>query len=57
MEGRGNELIIARMKDEGQKEEVMRRKNRLAGKEIFIDNDLTRGEREIQKGNKTADED
>ena len=49
MEGRDNGLIIARMKDEGQKKEIMKKKSRLAGKRIFIDNDLTKGERKIQK--------
>lgn len=41
-------MIIERMKDEGQKEEVMRRKSKLAGKRIFKDNDLLRGEKEIR---------
>lgn len=47
MEGRGNGLIIVRKKEEVQKEEIMRRKSKQAGKRIFIDNDLSRGEREI----------
>lgn len=45
--GRNNGMILAKVKDEGQKEEIMKRKNMLGEKKTFIDHDYTKREREI----------
>jgi hypothetical protein len=42
-------MIIAKLGDEETKREVMRRKNKLKGGTIFIENDLTWEERKIQE--------
>lgn len=40
--------VIATLRDREQKTEVMKERNKLIGTNIFIDNDMTRTEREIQ---------
>ena len=49
--GRGEKrgLLIAKLKSWQQKRTVMLKKNTLKDKRLFIDNDLTKKEREIQK--------
>lgn len=43
------ELVVVEMESWDKKREIMQVKNRLKGKRIYIDDDLTRNEREIQK--------
>lgn len=45
----GQGTIIAKLKNWEDKQEVLKNKNKLKGEHIFIDNDLTAKEREIQK--------
>lgn len=42
-------VIIARLGNKKEKIEVMKKKNRLKGENIFIENDLTWEERKIQE--------
>lgn len=47
--GRNSGMILAKVKDKDQKEEIMKRKRLLGEKSIYINHDLTRQEREVQK--------
>lgn len=42
-----NVMILTRVKDEGQKGEIMKRKNMLGEERIFIDHDYTKRDGEI----------
>lgn len=46
--GKENEMIVAEVESWEQKQNIMRKKQMLKGKDIFIDNDLTAKERQIQ---------
>jgi len=39
--GEGREVIIIQMNSWERKEEIMRKKNKLGSRKIYIDNDLT----------------
>ncbi|XP_024876780.1 uncharacterized protein PF11_0207-like [Temnothorax curvispinosus] len=45
----GKEIIIVEMEDGEGKETIMKRKSKLFGGNIFIDHDLTKEEREVQR--------
>jgi len=47
--GERKEMIIIQMYSWERKEEIMRRKKKLGSRKIYIDNDLTQEEREVQK--------
>jgi len=47
--GEGREVIIIQMDSWERKEEIMRKKNKLGSRKIYIDNDLTQEEREVQR--------
>lgn len=46
---RGTNMITAKLENKDQKREIMTKKKNLKGKRIFIDNDLTWKERQVQK--------
>lgn len=48
-ENEDREIIIAKLESWKEKKEIMENKYKLAGKRIFIENDMTYGERIIQK--------
>lgn len=45
----GEDILVAKLKDGQQKEEIMLRKGKLKGKKLYIENDLTKKEREVQR--------
>jgi len=47
--GVGGKMIIIRMDSWERKEEIMRRKKKLGKRKIYIDNDLTQEERQVQR--------
>lgn len=46
---RGGSFMVVKFKEWQQKMEIMMKKNKLKGKRLFIDNDLTKKERDIQR--------
>lgn len=47
--GKGEQpMILVRLENAEEKQEIMKKKNKLWNSKIFIDNDLTYGEREVQ---------
>jgi len=53
--GEGREMVIIWMDNWESKVEIMRRKEKLGNREIYIDNDLSRGRRgtkEIERSSK-----
>ncbi|XP_071571574.1 uncharacterized protein [Temnothorax nylanderi] len=42
-------MLIARLKSWQQKKEILAKKSKLKGKKLYIDNDLTKKERDVQK--------
>ena len=47
--GERGSILIAKLRNWQQKKEIMIKKGKLKGKKIYIDNDLTKNERETQK--------
>jgi hypothetical protein len=47
---KGRAMIMVKMRHFEEKLKVMRNKRKLAGRECFIENDMTRKERQIQAG-------
>ena len=45
----GKEVIIIELEDWQTKEKIMREKSKLRGRNIFIDHDMTKKEREVQR--------
>lgn len=45
----GREVVIVEMEDWQAKEKIMKEKNKLRGRNIFIDHDMTKEEREVQR--------
>ncbi|XP_076544800.1 uncharacterized protein LOC143305384 [Osmia lignaria lignaria] len=47
--GERGSILVATLRNWQQKKEIMMKKGKLKGKKIYIDNDLTKNERETQK--------
>lgn len=45
----GEAILVAKLKSGQQKKEIMLRKGKLKGKKLYIENDLTKKEREVQR--------
>lgn len=46
---KGGSILIAKLKSWEDKRAIMVKKNKLKGKKLYIENDLTLAEREVQK--------